>query len=108
MKHLSMPSLETDPTLASILQGPYRDHIPQRPVTNRKSIIYSREGSPLKENSTPTKPRAERMGSATPTSGQRLAEQFLNARRFREDMKVMSPGEGSPVSAMGDFSPAFL
>jgi hypothetical protein len=63
-------------------------------------------------------------GKTTPTSGQRLADQFLNARRLRESMRVGSPGEGSPVSisgsmermgsvervelSLGDFSPAFL
>jgi hypothetical protein len=108
IKHISMPSLETDPTLASILQGPYRDRASPRPLSIRKVTAYSRENSPLKENSAPITPKSE--APVTPTSGQRLAEQFLNARRFREEMRVMSPAEGSPMSALSgsEFSPAFL
>jgi hypothetical protein len=69
--------------------------------------------SPLKEN-IPSTPRlhAGVEKEVTPTSGQKLAEQFLNARRLREEMRVVSPGEGSPVSrvelGLGDLSPVFL
>ena len=111
-KHISMPSLETDPTLAGILQGPY--HEPLASLRSRPASSFGKENSsPLR---TP-KGAVTGKGSTTPTSGQRLAEQFLNARRFREEMRVMSPGEGSPVSvvggersevSLGEWSPAFL
>ena len=135
MKHISMPSLETDPRLASILQGPYREapsttanaNASPRPLAIRRptsSYSNKENSSPLKQRSLPTTPKGTGMendgmgmarASVMPTSGQRLAEQFLNARRFREEMRVMSPGEGSPVSVIertelstGESSPAFL
>ncbi|KIW04728.1 uncharacterized protein PV09_04460 [Verruconis gallopava] len=107
-KHISVPSLETDPTLASIIRGPYRSCVTPTAPYIQKSAVSSGAGLPLKENAIPRTPK--RVQTTTPTSGQRLAEQFLNARKFREDLKVASPGEGSCTNAveLDDFSPAFL
>jgi hypothetical protein len=91
---------DTDPTLAAISQGPYRDGTASpRPLSTCKSASFYKENSPFQTSSPVRTIREGETSSfpATPTSGgQRLAEQFLSARRLRSDISESS-SVGSPT-----------
>jgi hypothetical protein len=101
-----IPNVDTDPTLAAIFKGPYRDGTASpRPLSIRKSTSFYKENSPFpKEVPSPVRTVSEDDNSSlmlpsTPTSGQRLAEQFLTTRRLKSEMRPSaSPSTvGSPV-----------
>ncbi|KAF2431526.1 hypothetical protein EJ08DRAFT_659838 [Tothia fuscella] len=106
------PTTDNDPTLAAIFRGPYRSTTASpKPLSIpiRKTASFYKENTPFAIPSTTRNNHArENDGEedalpATPASGgQRLAEQFLNARRLREDMRVSE----SPTTLGG--SPLFL
>jgi hypothetical protein len=100
------PNIDTDPTLAAIFKGPYYDDTASpKPISIGKSTSFYKENSPFpRDNSSPV--RTIRNGDnssillpSTPTSGQRLAEQFLTARKLRSEMQpsVSSSTFGSPA-----------
>jgi hypothetical protein len=99
-------NIDTDPTLAAIFKGPYRDSTASpKPLLNGKFTSSSKENSPFPKEQSPSVRTIHEDDSSsfisppTPTSGQKLAEQFLIARRLRHDNRpsVSSSSVGSPV-----------
>jgi hypothetical protein len=97
--------METDTTLVANFKGPYRERTESPQLQSlHESPSFHKENSPFPKGNSPTHTMREDDSSSivlpsTPTSGQRLAEQFLTARRMKSETRssVRFSAVGSPV-----------
>jgi hypothetical protein len=100
-------NVDSDPTLVSISKGPYQEGIGSPKLTSIQHFpSLDKENSPFPKETSPVHTMGEDESSSimlksSPTSGQRLVEQFLTARRMRDEAR--SSVGSSPLG-----SPAFL